>query len=90
MGGWKALLFARLVLSSLYDFVSYAAGLSNLPFKHYLWVTVLGGIPSGLLYVYIGDKLTTGPNALYFIGGLILLMLLAWWAQTWSNKVDKK
>jgi uncharacterized membrane protein YdjX (TVP38/TMEM64 family) len=81
VGGWKALLMARLVLSALYDFISYAAGLSNLKFKHYLWVTVVGGIPAGLMYVWLGDSLTNGSTAIFVLLGLGVLVGLAAWLQ---------
>lgn len=79
VGGWRALLVARLVLSSLYDFISYAAGLSKLPFKHYLWVTLVGGLPTGLMYVFIGDRLTTGPSAIYILLGMVAIVGVAIW-----------
>jgi uncharacterized membrane protein YdjX (TVP38/TMEM64 family) len=80
-GGWRALLAARLVLSAVYDFISYAAGLSNLPFRQYLWVTVVGGVPAGLMYVFIGDALTRGPAVLYILGGLAVVMGVGVWMQ---------
>jgi uncharacterized membrane protein YdjX (TVP38/TMEM64 family) len=88
VGGWRALLVARLVLSSLYDFISYAAGLANLSFRHYLWVTVVGGIPAGLLYVWIGDSLTTGPGATYILLGLGALIGLAWWVNRKTRRTE--
>jgi uncharacterized membrane protein YdjX (TVP38/TMEM64 family) len=85
VGGWRALLAARLVLSSLYDFVSYAAGLANIPFRHYLWVTVVGSIPAAIVYVWIGDALTTGPAAIWSllaVGGVLgFVMAGMWWSR---------
>lgn len=43
-GEWRVLLAGRLALSSVYNLVSYAAGLSRLPFWQYLAVTVFGGL----------------------------------------------
>jgi uncharacterized membrane protein YdjX (TVP38/TMEM64 family) len=79
VGGWRALLLARLALSSLYDFISYAAGLSKLPFKHYVWVTLVGGIPAGLVYVFIGDRLTSGGGVIYILAGILALVATAAW-----------
>jgi uncharacterized membrane protein YdjX (TVP38/TMEM64 family) len=81
VGGWKALLVARLVLSALYDFISYAAGLSKLPYRQYLWVTIVGGIPGSLMYVWLGNSLTSGPYGIGIMAGLLGLALLAAWAQ---------
>jgi uncharacterized membrane protein YdjX (TVP38/TMEM64 family) len=67
VGGWRALLAARLVLSSLYDFISYAAGLSNLAFRQFFLVTVLAGIPSSLWAAYIGNAAATSQKFLYIM-----------------------
>lgn len=52
---WRILLAARVVLSFMYDFISYAAGLARFPFGQFLWVSALGGIPISLLYAFLGD-----------------------------------
>lgn len=57
VGGWKALLVAAVFGSSIYDFVSYAAGLSKLPFWQFFWVTLVGGVPTAILFVAAGDWL---------------------------------
>lgn len=76
VGGWKALLVARLLLSSLYDFISYAAGLSNLKFKHFFWVTVLAGIPSTLFAAFIGDSLVTNQKLIFGLMAVSAVLLL--------------
>jgi uncharacterized membrane protein YdjX (TVP38/TMEM64 family) len=86
VGGWKALLMARLVLSPLYDFISYAAGLSSLKFKHYVWVTLVGGIPAALMFVWFGDALTQGPMAIWILLGAAALVGLSMAAQKWAAK----
>ena len=53
-GGWRAVLFGRLVLSPVYNLVSYAAGLTKLPFWQYLAVTALGGIVHTSFLVSLG------------------------------------
>lgn len=60
VGGWRGVLFARLVLPG-YDYVSYAAGLSPLKFKDYILVTVVAGIPSALAGVTIGAAFGEDP-----------------------------
>jgi uncharacterized membrane protein YdjX (TVP38/TMEM64 family) len=55
VGGWKALLVARILLSTIYDFISYAAGLSSIRYAHYLVVTAVGGIPPALFFAAVGD-----------------------------------
>jgi uncharacterized membrane protein YdjX (TVP38/TMEM64 family) len=77
VGGWKALLAARLVLSSLYDFISYAAGLSTLAFRQFFLVTVLAGIPSSLWAAYIGNAAATSQKFLYIMFLVSALGLIA-------------
>lgn len=67
LGGWRALLAARIFLAPFYDFVSYAAGFSGLPYRHYLAVSVLGGIPASLFFVVLGDAAAQGGWLAYAI-----------------------
>jgi uncharacterized membrane protein YdjX (TVP38/TMEM64 family) len=53
-GGWRAVLFGRLVLSPVYNLVSCAAGSTKLPFWQYLAVTVLGGLAHTSFLVALG------------------------------------
>lgn len=53
-GGWRALLLGRLALSSVYNLISYAAGLTRLPFGQYLAVTVFGGLIHTSFLVVLG------------------------------------
>src|SRR6185369_1051677 len=61
VGGWRALLVASLLFSTLYDFIIYAAGLSNLKYRHYFWITLVGCVPTVVIYLGIGKTFTTGP-----------------------------
>ena len=47
-------LFGRLTLSPVYNLVSYAAGLTKLPFWQYLLVTVFGGVLHTSFVVVLG------------------------------------
>lgn len=81
VGGWRALLVARLFLPSLYDFISYAAGLSNIPFRQFFWVSLLAGIPSTLLAAWLGDSLVTNPAIFYWMTGIAaVIIVLGLWA----------
>jgi uncharacterized membrane protein YdjX (TVP38/TMEM64 family) len=77
-GGWRALLAARLVLASLYDFISYAAGISSLRFKEFFLVTVLAGIPASLWAAWIGNTAATHSSVLYvlFVASAVGLLVL--------------
>jgi uncharacterized membrane protein YdjX (TVP38/TMEM64 family) len=77
LGGWRALLFARLFLSSVYDFISYAAGLTSLAFRQYLVITALGGVVPTLLFVAIGASVAENRRMLLLAyGGLAVLFLV--------------
>ena len=88
VGGWKALLVARLLLSSLYDFISYAAGLSNLRFRHFFWVTLLAGIPSSLVTAFVGDSFVSNQGLFLGLVGLSAAVLIGMvLGRKWSAKI---
>jgi uncharacterized membrane protein YdjX (TVP38/TMEM64 family) len=79
LGQWRALLLARLLLSSVYNLVSFAAGLSRrLPFWQYLAVTTLGGVFHTGFLVALGASAALDRRALLAAyGALAVLALLA-------------
>lgn len=80
LDNFGTLLFARLFLFSIYDFLSYAAGLTPMAFRRYVIVSAVGGIIPTFLTVLVGTYLTDlGPGfAVLFIalGGVILLPIV--------------
>jgi uncharacterized membrane protein YdjX (TVP38/TMEM64 family) len=67
---WRSLLYARLFLFSIYDFISYAAGFSQVSLRAYLVIsTVAGAIPT-FIAVALGTTLTEER------GGLILVYVI--------------
>jgi uncharacterized membrane protein YdjX (TVP38/TMEM64 family) len=58
LGGWRALAYARLFLFSIYDFISYAAGLTTtITFRQYILVSsILGFVPT-FIFVAVGTTL---------------------------------
>jgi uncharacterized membrane protein YdjX (TVP38/TMEM64 family) len=81
LGGWKALVYARLFLAAIYDFISYAAGFTQtITLLQYLLVsTIVGLIPTGL-FVAAGTSLA-GDRVLvlvlYGVMGVLSLIPLA-------------
>lgn len=81
VGEWKGLLFARIALSSFYDFISYAVGLTKLPYRQYLLVSALGGLLPTAYTVFFGATLLSnrwiffGLLGTAFVALLILLLL---------------
>lgn len=58
LGGWRALVYARLFLFAIYDFISYAAGFAKgISLRQYVLVSALCGTPPSFLFVYAGTLL---------------------------------
>lgn len=74
---WQILLVARQVLSFMYDFISYAAGLARFKFGQFLAVSTFGSIPISLLYVLVGDAAVESSNVSRIIIAIFSLTLLA-------------
>src|SRR5690606_3537368 len=78
LGGWKALIYARLFLAAIYDFISYAAGFTRtITLLQYVLVsTFVGLIPTGV-FVAAGTSLAGGRVLwLVFYGLLGVLSLI--------------
>lgn len=72
--GKFAILICRLLPFVSFDFVSYAAGLTNMRFWAFFIATGLGQLPATIVYSYVGGTLTGGVQKL-FIGLLTLFSL---------------
>lgn len=75
LGGWTALAYARLFLFAIYDFLSYAVGLSRLRFWTYVWVsTLFGAIPTAF-FVGMGSFITGDRSML--VGAYVIVGVLS-------------
>lgn len=54
------LVYARLFLFAIYDFVSYAAGFTPVKYRHYLLITATAGFFPTFIAVAVGSTLTSG------------------------------
>ena len=81
LGGWRALVYARLFLFALYDFISYAAGFtSTIRFYQYVLVSVIAGFVPTFLGVAMGAALAEDRShvILVYVGvGVLSLIPLA-------------
>ncbi|MEG1798399.1 MAG: VTT domain-containing protein [Clostridium sp.] len=68
-----AILICRLLPFVSFDFVSYAAGLTNMKFWSFFIATGLGQLPATIVYSYVGGTLTGGAQKVF----LALLTLFA-------------
>ena len=76
VGGWKALLGARLLLSAFYDFISYAAGLARISFAQYFVVTTIGGIPISIFFAMVGNATVESSGANHILIGICAVMFV--------------
>ncbi|MGH7158073.1 MAG: TVP38/TMEM64 family protein [Candidatus Saccharimonadales bacterium] len=74
---WQILLIARQVLSFMYDFISYAAGLARFRFDQFLAVSTLGSIPISLVYALLGDAAVESSSVLRIMIGVFGAALIA-------------
>jgi len=72
--GKYAIAICRLLPFISFDFVSYAAGLTNMKFWSFFIATGLGQLPATIVYSYVGGTLTGGAQKL-FVGLLTLFAL---------------
>lgn len=67
--GTPALVILKVFQGGLFDYISYAAGLTQIPFKKFLVVNVLGGIPGTI----IGYRILTSFDN--FTAGIVTLVI---------------
>jgi uncharacterized membrane protein YdjX (TVP38/TMEM64 family) len=98
MGGWQALLFARVFLANIYDFVGYGAGLTTMRMRTYLLISAIGGVIPVFLRAAIGAGYVNNRSVVYIaylgVGLLFLGPILHRWKQGPSSrprcqKIDK-
>ncbi len=73
LGDWRNLLFLRIAFAGFYDVLSYATGLTAIPYRQYLVVSVIGGVPATILFVALAANLASDR----WMNGLILGGVLA-------------
>ena len=73
---WKSLLAARVLLFSVYDFISYAVGLGNIRLSVYMVVSFFGGLIPTYIFVAIGSQAAQSQDALLviYIGAALLFV----------------
>ena len=93
VSGLRAFIVLRVLASNYYDFVSYAAGLTNLAIKPYTIVTCLSSLLWMVFVFTILDKaldMGTGYLAVFGVGGyLIGLFGLLVALKMYSNSISK-
>lgn len=77
IGGWRTLLVARVFLSPMYDFISYAAGFLGVPYPHYVAVSLFGGIIPSALWAAFGAGLAGDRRHLLIASYALAALYLA-------------
>ena len=90
VSNWKALLVARVALSPIYDFVSYAAGLVRVPYWQYILITVFVGLPVTLVFPFIGHAATESNLVIYILIGNMTLFAAGLGLVLWRHKRANK
>jgi uncharacterized membrane protein YdjX (TVP38/TMEM64 family) len=74
-----ALLVLRLMPISPFDLINYAAGLTRIPFRHFMVVTLIGVLPANFALAYFGQiGLTADVYGLIVMLIVVLLVILIW------------
>ncbi len=77
MGGWVSLAVARIILFSVWDFLSYAAGLGEaVRFRSYVLISIFFGALPTVFFVWIGTQALEDSRSLLLIYGLVAAMIL--------------
>jgi uncharacterized membrane protein YdjX (TVP38/TMEM64 family) len=70
--GMYAVFFARLVPGIGFDVISYAAGLTRMRFRNFLFATALGIFPQTLLYSFLGRQAPEYVALFLMTSGLVV------------------
>lgn len=75
---WKSLLAARLLLFSVYDFISYAVGLGHIRLIVYITVSFIGGLIPTYIFVAIGSEAAQNQDILLFFYIAAAALFVVW------------
>ena len=70
---WKSLLAARLLLFSVYDFISYAVGFGRIRLSVYIAVSFFGGLGPTYIFVQMGSQAAQSQEVLLIFYALAAL-----------------
>ena len=88
---WKSLLAARLLLFSVYDFISYAVGFGKIRLSVYVAVSFVGGLLPTYVFVMIGSQAAQNQDILLLIyaGAAFLFVVFVLFRRPVAALVDK-
>ena len=88
---WKSLLAARLLLFSVYDFISYAVGFGKIRLTVYIVVSFAGGLLPTYIFVMIGSQAAQNQDVLLLIyaGAAVVFVGFIWFRRPVSELLAK-
>ena len=92
---WKSLLAARVLLFSVYDFISYAVGFGRISVSVYVAVSFIGGLIPTYIFVRIGAEASQNQNVLLLLYAgtavvFVIFVLLRRPISRWVNRLQKE
>lgn len=76
IGTWHGLTITRILLHSMADIISYAAGLTKIPYWQYILVTIPMIIANIVILMVLGQAFITNTLIIYIaIGGLVISVI---------------
>lgn len=79
--GHQTVLICRLLPFVPFDPISYAAGLTSIRFRQFMFATGIGQLPATIVYSWVGSQLTGGTfwfmTALSVLFALTLIIFIA-------------
>lgn len=83
--GVQTILVARLLPFVPFDPISYLAGAGKLRFSHFFWATLVGQIPAGFAYSYLGAQISQPARFITTgIGIFVALIIIGLVARRWK------
>lgn len=70
---WKTLIYARVFLFTIYDFISYAVGFAKLRFRTYLIISTVFGVIPTFVAALLGTALTDERGNFLLIYGIVAI-----------------
>jgi uncharacterized membrane protein YdjX (TVP38/TMEM64 family) len=85
MGG-KVVFWTRLMPGVNFDWISFVAGMTSVPFRTFIVYSFLGMIPPTAVTVAMGDGLTRNPAITLALGGFWVVSILATAGYFWFRR----
>ncbi len=84
--GAKVVFWTRIMPGVNFDWISFVAGMTSVPFRTFILFSFLGMIPPTAITVAMGDQLGRNPLISIALGGIWVLAILASGAYFWLRR----